>query len=115
MRSSIVPTLVSPRAGAVPVAVSKPIGTAFAVLSADPRRHLGVHYRIHSAPAVPHAGKSTSPSTPLLRNSSKRSMLSLTIVVLLTSALSLIDDKDDAVVCLYTVLSYTTLRDTTPL
>ena len=36
-----------------------------------------------------------------------------TIVVLLTSELSLIDDKDDTVVCLYTVLSYTTLRDTT--
>ena len=27
--------------------------------------------------------------------------------------MSLIDDKDDAIVCLYTVLSYTTLRDTT--
>ena len=40
-------------------------------------------------------------------------MLSLTIVVLLTSELSLIDDKDDAMVCLYTVLSYTTIRDTT--
>ena len=53
------------------------------------------------------------PFTPLLRNSSKRSMLSLTIVVLLTSELSLIDDKDDAMVCLCAVLSYTTIRDTT--
>ena len=42
------------------------------------------------------------------------SMLSLTIVVLLTSDLFFIDDKNDAMVCLYTVLSYTTLRDTTP-
>ena len=32
--------------------------------------------------------------------------------LLLTSELSLIDDKDDAMVCLYTVLYYTTIRDT---
>ena len=52
-------------------------------------------------------------STPLLRNSSKKSMLSLTIVVLLTSDLFIYDDKDDAMVCLCTVLFYTMLRDTT--
>ena len=50
---------------------------------------------------------------PIDRSAWPSKSLSSPIVVLLTSELSLIDDKDDAVVCLYTVLSYTTLRDTT--
>ncbi len=56
--------------------------------------------------------KSTSPSNPLLRRSYKRSTLPLTTVVLPTWCRCFVR-KDDAVVCIYTILSYTTLRDTT--